>query len=186
MDKRNIVMITEQRYYFISLALAQQPSIHKYACQLVAYCLMDKNRSYRAIHPARQTANHIAVTDLLAQISNCLSFISGHRPIRLNLANLQGKIVQQPCPAIGMHHFWMELHPIIAAPLISNNRIGRASRRSDNCKSIRQSGNMITVAHPNRLARARRPYPLKERASCLNFNLSMAKFAAKTSFNHAA
>ncbi|SPU77255.1 Uncharacterised protein [Brucella suis] len=96
------------------------------------------------------------------------------------------EILQQLCTVRRVHNFRMELHAVIFALLIRNNRVGRIRRRADDGEAIRQRGHTVAMAHPDLMAGALGPYAGKERTVFLHIEKSTAELAIMAAFHVAA
>ena len=90
---------------------------------------MNESRSNAGVHTTRQTENDFIITNLLANIFHGLRDVITHHPVRLALANLMHKALNNGGTLNRMRHFWMKLEGIETALFISHTsnraRLGR-------------------------------------------------------------
>ena len=178
MDQRNVVMPAEQRHHLSRLAGPQQAVIDKDTGQLLADRLVDQHRRHRGIHPARQAADHLAVSHLRADRLDRTGAVRGHRPASRTAADPQRKTRQQRAAILGMDHLGMELHAVIAALVIRHGGKGRAGGCGDNPEPGRQLGDMVAMAHPDGAGLACRPQPFEQGAALADLERGAAELAA--------
>ena len=178
MDQRNVVMPAEQRHHLFRLAGPQQAVIDKDTGQLLADRLVDQHRRHRGIHPARQAADHLAVSHLRADRLDRTGAVRGHRPASRTAADPQRKTRQQRAAILGMDHLGMELHAVIAALVIRHGSKGRAGGCGDNPEPGRQLGDMVAMAHPDGAGLACRPQSFEQGAALADLERGAAELAA--------
>src|SRR5689334_259531 len=75
-----------------------------------------------------------------------------------------GKIAQEPAALRRVHDFGVEHDPVKPARIVGDRGIGSPLARRDGAKSRWQRIDLVAVAHPDLLARAWGPQPLKQAA----------------------
>jgi len=88
-DQRNVVVVAEQGDDLLGLLEAQQAGVDEHAGQLVADRLVYKHGGHRAVDAARQAADHLAGSDLVADLLDHLLPERGHGPVALQTGELQ-------------------------------------------------------------------------------------------------
>ena len=134
---------------------------------------MDHHRGDRAVHAARKRAKHLLLPYLFTESGDRFLHKGIHGPVPRRAAHVIEERPQHLVALGGVLHFEMELHgiEISRAVLHRGNRAGfTVSGRN---KSLRQSGNIIGVAHPdNGIFR----YAGKKRGLSVSGNSGLAVF----------
>ncbi|MNX96311.1 hypothetical protein D3C86_1286230 [compost metagenome] len=150
--QRDVIVLTEQFRDLLGLVLAQQAGVDEDAGQLIADGFVDQDGGDGAVHPARQAADHLGRTDLLADLGDLLVAIGGHGPVAGQASDAVGEVLQDHGAARGVHHLRVELHAVDLALLIGDGGIGRAFRGGDDVEAFGDGGDAVAVAHPHGLA----------------------------------
>ena len=95
MDQFYVEPVAERLDDLFRLALTQQTVIHEDTRELLADRLMYQDSRHGGINAARQSADHIAVADLFADLGNFLLAEVRHRPVSATARNLVDKVPQQ-------------------------------------------------------------------------------------------
>ncbi len=185
MDQRDVVMALEQRDDLVRLARAHQPGVDEDAGELVADGLVDQHGGDRRIHAARQAADHPALADLGADLSD-LGLAEGvHVPFRLDAGD-GDEVAQQHGAARRVRDLGMELHAVEAARLVADHRIGRAVRRRQRLEARRDGGDLVAMAHPHRLVARRVAETGQQRRGLLDMDVGAAELARMAGLDLAA
>jgi hypothetical protein len=157
-------MVTEQRLDLATLVQAKQAMIDENAGQLVADRLMDQDRRDRAVDAAAQSADDLALADLLADLGDLGLAIGGHRPVALQPAHAMDEVGDQLCPVGGVRYLGVELRPVELPFLVGDHRERRAVAGRDDPETRSEGGDLVAVAHPHLVPLADRPQSVEQRA----------------------
>ena len=108
----------------IPFVRTQQAVIDEYTGELVANGLVNERGSHRGIHPAAQSQNHPAITDLLANLSTGAIDKRAHCPLGFAAANAMDKVLKNDLPARRMSDLGMELQTVDFALDVADDSIG--------------------------------------------------------------
>src|SRR5690606_14159762 len=147
------------------------------AGKLFAHRLVRQQRGDGGIDAARERADDLAGADLLADGFDGLIAVSGHGPVALETRDFVHEIGDELRAVGRVRHFRVELHAVIFAAVVRDRREGRTGGGADDLEAGRQRRHAVAMAHPDLVARARRPDVLEEGAVLLNFERRAAEFA---------
>ena len=151
--------------------------IDEHAGELVADRLVDQHRRDRAVDAAGQPADHPAPADLLADVLDRLVLEGAHRPVAAALRDLAHEIAEQRRALRRVHHFEMELRGVELALVVRDHGDRRVLRGADHAEALRQLGDAVAVAHPDRIALALLPHALEQRGVLGDQHLGAAELA---------
>ena len=160
--------------------------VDEYAGQLFADRLVDQHRRDRAVDPARQAADHLAVADLGADLGDLGVAERAHRPVAGTAANVPREIGEQLAAVGRVHDLGMEHHRIEAALLVGRDRVGRAFRLRDDREAVGQLLDPVAVAHPHLVGFADAPQPVEQGAVIDHLDEGAAEFAVVGRRDHSA
>jgi hypothetical protein len=135
---------------------------------------VQQHRGHRAVDPAGQAANNLAVADLGADALHGLGAEGGHGPVAGQARDLVGEVAQDERAAWGVRHLRMELHAIEPAALVGDHREGRAFRRRRDLEARRVPREAIY----RRLGRLR----TERNCGCLDSNSPIVAYRNARSF----
>ncbi len=138
--------------------------VDEHAGQLVADRLVDQDRRDRTVDAARQAADHLARSDLLADFGDLGFAIGGHRPVALQPAHAMDEVGDQLGAVGGMRDFGVELGAVELPLLVGDHREWRTVADRDDLEARREGGDLVAVAHPHLVPLADRPQPVEQRA----------------------
>ena len=101
----------------------------------------------------------------LADARDRLAAERRHRPVAAAAGDLVGEAAQQRGAVRRVHHLGVELQAIEAPRVVGDGGEGRAFGDGDGAEARRQRRHPVAVAHPHRLAAARRPDAVEQRAA---------------------
>ena len=138
--------------------------VDEHAGQLLADRLVDQHRRDRAVDPARQAADHLALADLLADVGDLGVAEAGHRPVAGAAAHVAHEIGEQLAAVGRVHDLGVE-HQRIEARASSLVAIakGAPSDAGDDLEPRRQRLDAVAVAHPHLVLLADVPQPVEQR-----------------------
>ena len=155
MDQRDVVVVAEHGHDLLRLALAQKTVVDKDAGEPVPDRLVDQDGGHRAVHPARQAADHAARgADLVTDLRDSLCPVGAHGPVAAK-AREAHEIGQKPAPLRRVVHLGVELHGIEPARGVGDDGKGRVGRGAIDRKTRRDARDMVAMRHPDLLA----PFP---------------------------
>ncbi len=131
-DQRDVVVVAEHLDDFVGFIFAQQAVVNEDAGQLVADGFVDQDRGDGRIDAARQTADHLFVADLLADLSDGFFAVSAHGPVAAEACKPHEVFVE--LGALGcVVHLGVELHRIKVASgsaVMANGALGEVPKTS--------------------------------------------------------
>jgi hypothetical protein len=134
-DQRDVVVAAEQADDLLRLAQPHQAVIDEDAGQLLADRLVDQHGGNRAVDPAGQAADHLAVTHLLADFGDLGLAELGHGPVAVRPQTWRTKFFSS-LRAIGrVDHFGVELHGVDARFIVGDDGEGRAGAGRDGAEA---------------------------------------------------
>ncbi len=185
-NQRDVVVAAEQFDDGLAFVQAQQPVIDEHAGELVADRLVDQHRRHRAVDAAGQPADHPAAPDLLADALDRLVLEGAHRPVAAALRDLAHEIAHQRRALRRVHHLEMELRGVELALVVRDHGDRRVLRGADHAETLRQLGDAVAVAHPDRIALALLPHALEQRRVLGDQHLGAAELAMMPALDLAA
>ena len=134
-DERDVVMVAEQALDLLALVEPQQAVVDEHAGQLRADRFVDEDRRDRAVDPARQAADDLAVADLGADVGDLGVAIARHRPVAGHPADAVDEVGEQLRAVGGVDDLGVELGAVIAPRLVGDDREGRAVAGRDDLEA---------------------------------------------------
>ena len=160
--------------------------IDEYAGELLADRFVDEDRGDGGIDPARQSADHPALADLAADLIDRFELERAHRPVAGAAGDLAHEVAQQRRAVRRMHDFEMELRRVEFALVVGDHGDRRIGRGAGGDKAVRQLGDAVAMAHPDRIALADLPDAVGECGRRYHFDLGAAEFAMMAGLDLAA
>ena len=111
------------------------------AGELLADRLVDEHRGDGGIDTAGQSADHLALADLAADLFDRLLLERAHGPVAGAPGNLAHEIAQDGGAVRGVHDFKMKLRGVEFARFVGDHRDRRVRRSPDRAKS---GGSLVT------------------------------------------
>ena len=132
----------------MELVFAEHAVVHEDAGELIADGAMYQFGRNRRIDAARESADHAALADGLADAGNGFVDEALRRPVWLQPANVEDEVAQDLRASRRVMDFGMKLHRVI---LLRGILDGRDSVRgsSDQLEAGRQLVSFIAVRHPD-------------------------------------
>ncbi len=186
MHQRNVVVVAEQIDHGLGLVEPQQAVIDEHASQLIADRLVDQDRGDGGIDAAGQSADHLALADLGADLFDRLLAEGAHGPVAGEAGDLADEIADQLGAVGRMHHFGVEHQPVISARLVLDDGERRIRRDAGDDKARRHFGDAVAMAHPDRMTFAHAPGGIKQRACRLDLDIGAAEFSGMAALDIAA
>ena len=184
--KGNVVVIAEQANHLPGFVQTHQAVIDEYAGQLRANRLVNQHRRHRTIDAARQSTDDAAFANLGADFGDHLAPVSAHRPIGFQPSDFVYEIRDQLGAVRGVHDLGVEHGRIDAARLIGRDGKWRVLARGLDREALRQLRDAVAVAHPHRIAFARFPQAIEQRALLHDLDVGTAKLRRVPAFDNAA
>ena len=131
-----------------ALVLAQQAVVNEHAGQLLTDGLGQHGSTDAGVDTARQGAEHLAVTDLLAQGLDAVLHEGVHLPGAGTAADVVHKVVQDLGAVLGVQDLRVELHAVQAAGLILGSGHRAVGGVSHNFKAGGGRLDIVVMAHP--------------------------------------
>ncbi len=185
-DQRDIVMALEQRDDFIRLARAHQSGIDEDTSELIANGFVDQDRGDGGIHAAGETADHLALADLRADLLDLALAEGMHVPLGLDAGDVDDEVLVHLRAARRVDDFGVELDSVELALLVRDHGIGRMFGCRDNGESRRHGDDLVAVVHPHRLPVADIAEASEQRRVLLDLDVAAAEFAVMAAFDLAA
>jgi hypothetical protein len=126
------------------------------------------------------------VADLLADRGDGLFLVGGHGPVALQPGDAVDEVGQQLGAVGRVDDLRVEHGGVIFAALVGGDGKGRVGRGADHLEAVRQFGDAVAVAHPDRVFRALGPEPVEERAFLEDLDIGAAEFAVMAALDRAA
>ena len=142
-------MLGKHRHHLIAFVLAQQSVVHEHTGQLVANGLVQQRRHDRRIDTAGQAQQHFVFTHLGAHPGDHVVDDIAGGPQSIAAANFADKPLEDFAALLGVGHFRMELHAVETLVGIFHRRDRAAGRERRQMETVRQFGDLVTVAHPH-------------------------------------
>ena len=158
----------------LSLTLAQQTVIHKYAGELLADSLVHQSGRHSGVHAARQSADDLIVADHGTDLGHLILDDAGRVPIVRQSSALVQEVFDELLPQRRVLDFGMPLHAIEFAAFIGHGSNGRTLSMSQHAEAFRGLIHCHAVAHP-RVLFGRRTF--KNAFGVGDDSLSLAVFA---------
>ena len=176
----------EQIDHRLGLVEPQQAVIDEHAGELVADRLVDQHRRHGGIDAAGQTADHLALADLGADLRDRLLAERAHGPVAGETSDLADEIADQFRPVGRVHHLRVEHQPVISTLLVLDHRERRIRRCTGDDKARRHLRDAVAMAHPDRMALAHGPGGIEQPALGLDLDVGAAEFSGMAAFDVAA
>src|SRR5579884_4329585 len=170
-------MAAKKAHDLLGLAEAQQPMIYKDARKPLADGLMNEDRVNGRIRAPREAAKDARTPRLRADRGNCLGPERAHRPIGTHTRDIAQEIRKQLGAVRRVGNLKVKLDAEQLAGFIGDRREWRVARSGNAKEARRQFSHGIAVAHPNRIAFALPPDPVKQGVSPEHLDLGAAEFA---------
>ena len=164
MHQRDVEMAAEQADHLPGLARAHQARIHEDAAEPVPDRFMQQQRGNRAVHAAGKPAHDPPAADLRPDLGDSRFPEGRHRPVGLGPRDAAHEVADQPGAVGRMHDLGVELHAVEPPVLVRDGGIGRGFAARGDPEPLRQRLDPVAVAHPDRVAPARLPDALEQRA----------------------
>ncbi len=162
-------MLGEGAHDLLALAEAQQAVVDEHAGQLVADRPVQQRCDHRRIDAAGEPEQHLAVADLGAHprdriFDDVAELQSASQP---QISRTKRSSMRAPCARVG--HFGMELHAVVAAPLVAIAAKGMLAVLAVTMKpggsSVTRSPWLIHTSSAGRPAASRRSREAVEQAA---------------------
>ena len=154
--QRDLELVAERGDHLLALVLAHHPVVHEHAGQLVADRLVDQQRGDRAVHAARERADHLAAADLGADRRDLLVDDVGRAPVARAAADVLEERRQHLLPVGRVHDLGVELDAVEAALDVLDRGDRRLGRRRQRGEALGRRVHRVAMRHPARLG-VRRP-----------------------------
>jgi hypothetical protein len=160
--------------------------IDEYASELVADRFMDQHGRHRRVDAAGETADHLALADLGADLLDGFLAEGAHGPVAGEAGDVAHEVADQ-FRAIGrMRHFRVKLHRIEFSDVIGDDRDRRARRLGDGAEAVGHLGDAVAMAHPDVVFAAHFPHAVEQRAVIGDLDGGAAEFAMMAGLDGAA
>src|SRR5450631_3093024 len=186
MHQRDVVVVPEQIDHGLGLVEPQQPVIDEHAGELVADRLVDQDRGDGGIDAAGQSADHLALADLGANLFDRLLAEGAHGPVAGEACDLAEEIADQFRAVGRVHHFGVKHQAVIFALLVLDHGERRVRRDAGDDKARRHFGNAVAMAHPDRMALAHAPGGIEQRACGIDLDIGAAELSGVPALDVAA
>ena len=160
-DGESNAQLFERRLEKLRLVLAHHPVVHVDAGQPVADGAVDEGRGHGRIHSSGEGAQHLAVrpglaavlVDAAPDLLDGRSYEVGRGPRRPGAGYLQHEVAQDLAALGRMDDLGMELDAVEPAVRVRGRGVRGRVGSGGGAEAVRQPGDRIAVAHPNRLLR---------------------------------
>ena len=139
--------------HLLALVAAHQAVVHEHAGQLVADRPVHEQRGHRGVDPARQAADHPALTHLCADARDLLVDDRRRAPGALAPAHVGQEALEDRLPVRRMHDLGVELDAVDAALDVLQRGHRRRRGRGQRGEAGRGLEDRVAVRHPARLLR---------------------------------
>ncbi len=112
MHQRDVVVVAEQVDDGLGLVLAQHAVIDEYASELIADRLVDQHSGHGRVDAAGETADHLALADLRADLLDGFLAERAHGPVAGEAGDVAHEVADQLRAVGRMRHFGVELHRV--------------------------------------------------------------------------
>jgi hypothetical protein len=127
-----------------------------------------------------------AVADLGADLLDRLLLEGAHGPVALAAGDLAHEVADERGAVRRVHDLEMELGGVEPACLVGDHGDRRIRRGADHAEALRQPGDAVAVAHPDRIALALAPHPFEQRRILGHRHLGAAELAVMAALDGAA
>src|SRR3990167_3656475 len=142
-------VLGEHGHHLLAFMQAQQAVVDEYAGQLIADGLVQQRRDHRGIHTAGQAEQHVGAADLGAHIGDGVFNDVGGGPQGFTAADFQDKAREDATALLGVGHFRVELHAVVAAAVVRHGGDRAARGAGEDMETFRQSSDLVAVTHPD-------------------------------------
>ena len=142
-------MPAEHLLHHVRLPGAEQTVVDENACQLISDRLVDQRGGHAGINPAAQPQNDVFVTDLPADVLNCLIDVVAHRPVPAAAADLVNEIGNDLHALRRVHDLRVELHAEELLLAILDDRVVAVLGGRDRREVARCTGELVSVRIPH-------------------------------------
>ena len=182
-------MLGKHGHDLVAFLPAQQAGVDEHTGQPLADGLVQQRRHHRGIDAAGQTEQHLVIADLGAHARDLVVDDVGRGPQRAAAADVLHEARQQGLAGLGVGHFRMELHAVIATALIGHGHDRHGVGRGGHGEAVRHTGHAVAVAHPyvqpRRLAGGV-INAIQQAAGVVDIDRGGAEFAVVAGFDQAA
>src|SRR5690606_36340179 len=148
-DHLDAHVLGEHGHHLVAFVQAQQAVVDKYAGQLLADGLVQQRRDHRGIDAAGKAQQYVSAAHLGAHLLDQVFDDIRGGPEVFTAADFQQKARQDAPALLGMGHFRVELHAIVAAGLVTDRGDRAALRAGDDVETFRDLGDLVAVAPPD-------------------------------------
>jgi len=142
-------VLGEHGHHLLAFVQAQQAVVDEHAGQLVADGLVQQRGNHGGVNAARQAEQDVVGTDLCTDLGDGVFSNFRRGPQGFTLADVEDEARQDAAALLGVGHFRVELHAVVATLVVEHagNRAARGA--GQDVEVLRHPGDLVTVAHPH-------------------------------------
>ncbi|MNO91998.1 hypothetical protein D3C76_835590 [compost metagenome] len=148
-DDLDAHVLLEHGHHLVAFVQAQQAVVDEYAGQLVADGAVQQRGNHRAVNAAGQAQQDVGRTDLRTHLGDGVFDDVGRRPQGFTAADVLHEAGQDATALLGVGHFRVELHAVVAARVVEHAGDRAARGAGQHVEVARHLGDLVAVAHPH-------------------------------------
>src|ERR1700712_3104187 len=148
-DDLDAHVLGEHGHHLLTFVQAQQTVVDEDAGQLITDGLVQQRRDHRGVDTAGQAEQYVVGTDLGTHLSDGVFSDLRRGPQRFATADVEDEARQDATALLGVGHFRMELHAVVATGIVGHAGDRAAWGAGQNVELSRHLGDLVTVAHPH-------------------------------------
>ncbi|MNN08968.1 hypothetical protein D3C81_1218370 [compost metagenome] len=148
-DHLDAHVLLEHGHHLVAFVQAQQAVVDEHAGQLVADGLVQQRGNYRGVNTAGQAEQDVVGADLGANLGDGVFSNLRRRPQGFAAADVEDEARQDATALLGVGHFRVELHAVVAARVVEHASDRAARGAGQHVEVAWHLGDLVTVAHPH-------------------------------------